>query len=423
MDPQSTTDCLAADAEAIRTALPTDPARRIVTLDILRGVAVLGILIVNIKGWALPVIAMPTPVSFGCDAPVDRWTWMFESVVFEGAMRGLFSLLFGAGFMLFITRLEATGRRACTLHGMRMFWLIVFGLIHGYLLLWPGDILYVYGIAGLALYPLRRLCPRTLIVLSLICMFWLAGIAALQQSHYDALEFGQPPASLIELNREFAPAMQDELDWRRDSYATIFRELVPMTFFIQTWSLVTFDFFDAISFMLLGAALYKANVLTGARSTHWYVRLLIIGYAVGLTVNLLELRRSIASEYLFMEYRGNWLTYDIGRIFMMFGHMAAIILFVKSGALQVLQHALAAVGRMALTNYIMQSIICGLLFYGVGFGLVGRVSRFETMFVVAGIWVVQLVGSSLWLRSFRFGPLEWLWRTLTYRHPAAMRRD
>jgi uncharacterized protein len=150
--------------------------------------------------------------------------------------------------------------------------------------------------------------------------------------------------------------------------------------------------------------------------------MMLIGYPIGLAVNYYEFNILVEGEFLPLPFQRSMLTYQYGRIFMMMGHIGLIMIFCKLNLLGWLKTSLAAVGRMALTNYVMHSIICAVIFYGFGFGLFGELQRYELYYVVGGIWLFQLITSPIWLQYFRFGPLEWLWRSLTYNKLQPMRK-
>jgi len=166
--------------------------------------------------------------------------------------------------------------------------------------------------------------------------------------------------------------------------------------------------------MLIGMALLKNGILKAAKSSRFYLVMGVIGYGVGLITNYLESDYIMTHEFSILSFYWTEITYDLGRVSTTLGHISLIMLFIKSGVLKFLQKALAAVGQMALTNYIMQTIICNTIFLGPGFGMYGKLQRYELYYIVFGIWVLQLIISPLWLSSFRFGPLEWVWRSLTY---------
>jgi uncharacterized protein len=147
-----------------------------------------------------------------------------------------------------------------------------------------------------------------------------------------------------------------------------------------------------------------------------------IGYAVGLAINYYELRIVLDDNFSFLSFRKSEITYYWGRIFIAMGHVGLIMLFCKSGIFNGLKSAIAAVGKMALTNYIMHSLICMIVFTGVGFSLFGKLQRYELLYVVFSIWIFQLILSPIWLRYFHYGPMEWLWRNLSYLKVHAIRK-
>jgi uncharacterized protein len=172
--------------------------------------------------------------------------------------------------------------------------------------------------------------------------------------------------------------------------------------------------------MLIGMALFRLGVLTLERSTRLYLAMLVVGYGVGLTVNYLETRWVLDHQFSAIAFAQANMSYDLGRLAMTVGHLGALLLFVRSGVLPWLRRSLAAVGQMAVTNYLAQSIICGTVFIGLGY--FNRLERYELYYVVFAVWIVQLLWSPLWLRYFRFGPVEWLWRYLTYMKRPPFRR-
>jgi uncharacterized protein len=423
---------------------PVPAARRIETLDVLRGVAVLGILMMNIPGFAMAFEGVADPFEAAGSSTWDQVTFIGSDVLFEGTMRGLFSLLFGAGVVLLTSRIEqrAGTSAARRIYYRRNIWLIVFGLVHAYLLLWVGDILFVYGVVALVLYPLRNLKPRTLIVLG-VAVLALQLIPALLghrdtlQQHADFLEAerliaaGQPvPPELSQAHDEWMKGLHGnpeetarEIQAMRSGYITILREAAPKNFESQTIEMIKWNLWDAGGMMLIGMGLMKLGVLSGLRTRRFYVSMMAIGYATGISVNSAEgwifLQSHLQDDPLLERY--SWYTYDLARVPMTLGHVGLVVLLVQSGRRARLLAALAAVGRMALTNYIGQTVICSLLFYGFGFGLFARLSHSRVMLVMVGIWLVQIMFSVTWLQQFRHGPLEWLWRSLTYMKMQPMR--
>jgi len=168
-------------------------------------------------------------------------------------------------------------------------------------------------------------------------------------------------------------------------------------------------------------ALFRMGVLTLERPAKLYWAMLIGGYAVGLTVNILETRWIIDHQFSAIAFAEANISYDLGRLAMTIGHLGALLLFLRSGALSWLRRAFAAVGQMAVTNYLTHSLVCLILF--TGFGWFGQLERHQLYYVVLAIWAAQLAISPIWLKHFRFGPVEWLWRSLTYAKRQPMRRS
>ncbi len=415
---------------------PVRAGYRIASIDTLRGVALLGILIMNIVSFGLVGSAFSNPVPDAALTGVNFFTYVSVEVLFEGSMRAIFSMLFGAGVILFTTRTDGSAAAAeiADLYYRRTMLLILFGLCDAFLLLWTGDILYIYGIVGLFLFPLRnvtasRLLSAALLMLVLYAtaeLFRLQRFTDMQAEAAEAQTLLADDRELDDEQQEAIDAWQEELEairpkqsdideelaMRRSGYFTLLAGQASEVVEYQAVSVRSYNFWDALITMVLGMALYKYRVFDASRSYRFYTLMTFLGFAIGLPVNAWEVYRFAASNYdIFSTIMP---TYDIGRLGCAFGYVGLVMLFCKSGILSGLRVSLAAVGRMALTNYLTHSILCALIFTGVGFGLVGELQRYQLYYVVAGIWLVQLIVSPLWLRHYRFGPAEWLWRSLTY---------
>jgi uncharacterized protein len=418
---------------------------RIGMLDTMRGIAVLGILMMNITGFGLPY-AYDDPTVWGGNSAVDLAVWRVMALFFEGTMRGLFTLLFGASALLFLQRhgARAGDPRPTDLYFRRTLWLIVFGLVNGYVLLWSGDVLFYYGFAGLALYVFRNLSPRRLLLLATVFMALQTSVSVgewldfhetqtLAQAANERLAAGQPLVdgdqealdAYAAVQAEFRPARENLEAYVanvRDSYASAFAVLRGDTWFMQTVFFFRHGIVECFGMMLLGMALLKWGVLTDARPTRVYLAMLIVGYAVGLSVNVSEIRELEGDGFSPQAMMNALLTYDLGRIPMTLGHLGLIAIICRTPWLTSASRVFAAVGQMALTNYLTQSLLCLMIFSGAGLAWYGQLARHELYYVVAGIWVLQLIWSPLWLRHFRHGPAEWLWRSLTYWRWQPMRR-
>jgi uncharacterized protein len=420
-------------------------ADRLDSLDLLRGIAVLGILLMNIVGFGLP-LAYSDPTVAGGSTGANLWAWLLQVLFFEGTMRGLFTLLFGAGVVLFTSRAERSRPgEAADLHVRRMLWLVAFGFVNSHLLLWTGDILYEYGLVGLVLYAFRKARPRTLLVIAALI---LAGLMLRGGLEYQGLHTLRAEAASIRTAEQRGATLDDAQRETLEEWDEAWAQLSPPAEkidatvaamrggFASAWTQVTGEilhyrtkFFyeygapEDLATMLLGVALFGYGALQGAWSRRQYLQLMLAGYGVGLTVNGFEAWWTLHHDWDPIETQFGWLvTYELGRVPTTLGHVGLVLLAWKSGWLQGAARRLAATGRMAFTNYLTQSVICTLLFTGVGFGLYGRLERHELYYVVAGIWLLQLAWSPWWLARFQQGPLEWLWRTLTYRERQPFRR-
>jgi uncharacterized protein len=422
----------------VQADAPVAVSARIASLDILRGVALLGVLLLNILGFGMASAGYFHPlVGLGKNPELNYAVWGIMNLFFEGSMRGLFSLLFGAGIVLFATGFGTRSgkEKGAFLHYKRTFFLLLFGMFDSFVLLWTGDILILYAMAGALLYPLRNARPKTLLILSatvLLCtsiLFAVSGVIVEEGRDAAARIDADPSAEHSPEERELAAlwtgsenqftynesAIEEELDIRRGSYIEIAdysakKVIDSLLFFTPVYML-----WDCVGMMLLGMGLYRMGVLSAQRSKKNYLQLAIGGFALGLAVNGFELFQAIDSDFDAIVVSGYFQgTYQLGRVAMSMGWLGLIMLFCQGEIWSGLKNRLAAVGRMALSNYLLHSLICLVLFTGAGFGLIGVFERWELYVIVLLIWMVQLALSPWWLKRYSFGPAEWLWRSLTY---------
>jgi uncharacterized protein len=423
-------------------AEPVSEAQRLKLIDALRGVALLGILLMNIPGFAMPQYSSesyrsdPSNINFCVSTVIG--------VLFEGKMRALFGMIFGAGVMLFISKKLQTGRPVTFLFYRRMFWLVIFGLIHAHLILWVGDIVYLYGICGMILYLFRNMNPRYLVlIVFLMAMTDFAANTGLYQwarakriayveaknAETEGKTLSEEQEKAIEewreLEKSFIPNRADAEENTRkmkSDYATVASYIRPLAFKLQTLFLPV-EVWDSLALMMLGLALYRWGFLSGRWENRHYWLVMVIGYGIGLPLVIYSRYHSILHrpnieailarmEAVPIEWTG--LIYPFQRILIVMAHVSAIILLYKAGFMQGLFRRLEAVGQMAFTNYIMHSVICTFFFFGYGLSYFGELEYYQLYFVVAAIWIFQLIVSPLWLQFFLYGPLEWLWRSLTY---------
>jgi uncharacterized protein len=423
-------------------AAPVSEALRLRLIDALRGVALLGILLMNIPSFAMPDYFSE---SFRSDPTnINFWVSAVISVVFEGKMRALFGMIFGAGVLLFVSKKEQAGKSVTGLFYRRMLWLVLFGLFHAHVILWVGDILYLYGVCGMIVYLFRKVKPIYLVLgVPLVAVVdFTAGTLFYQHIRAERIAYveasaaaaaGQPltesqKAALAkwrELETSFLPNREDAKENTRkmkSGYTTVASRIRPLAWKIETIFL-PFSIWDSLALMFLGMALYQWGFLSGKWSSRDYAKVMAIGYGLGLPLVIYSF------YYHYLHYPNHeaflrrletvpmeWinLIYPFQRILLVMAHVAALILLYKSQIAQTLFHCLEAVGQMAFTNYILHSVICTLFFFGYGLNYFAELEYYQIYFVVLAIWIVQLIVSPLWLRLFHFGPLEWLWRSLTY---------
>ncbi|MCD2322629.1 DUF418 domain-containing protein [Sphingomonas sp. IC-56] len=411
---------------------PASPASiRLDSLDIIRGVAVLGILLLNIVGFAMPGAAYENPRTYGGWHGADLLAWAVNFVLFDGKMRGLFSFLFGASMLLVIERAEAGGRDPARVHYARMGWLLVFGLAHLWLV-WDGDILAHYGLVGMIAYPLRRLPTERLIVLGLLlavaatAMFALVPLQVwtVQQAGAAAAEVQAHARQLQSFNDTFGTpspqAIAQELAQYRAGYADILRARFAEN---ATMPFAMLFFFgpETLAYMLLGMAAFRSGLLTGAWPRHRYRVWLVRCWSVALPAYGALAGWLIVTGFALLPVAVASLALSAPlRLLMIVGWICLLQLAARSGGRLTVR--LAAAGRMAFTNYLLTSLICTTIFYGYGLGWFGQLSRWQLYPIVVGVWAVILLWSKPCLDHFRFGPFEWLWRSLVGRNLQPMRR-
>lgn len=424
---------------------PVTGAERIGSLDVLRGVALLGILLMNITGFGLQFWAYDDPTVQGGSTGYNLYVWIMNNMFFEGTMRAMFSMLFGVGMVLMTSRMisKGGGIEVADIYYRRTIWLLLFGIIHGYLILWVGDILYAYGLFGLFLFPFRNTSPKKLILAAGILTLIGISLTSYDYNHkmkyleqYNLARSYENEADVPEdvkkgkeaweaLLAEMKPSekqIQETTESMHKGYFDLVLFLAPVNRMIQ--SIFNYDYnpWDILAMMLLGIALYKLRVITAELSFKTYLIIMALGYGIGLSVNYYETMLILNNEFSIESFHKARLTYPVGRIAVSFGHIGLVMIFCKLNIILFLKRSLAAVGRMALTNYIMHSVICAIIFTGVGFSMFGKMQRYELYHVVISIWIFQLILSPIWLKYFRFGPLEWVWRSITYKKRQPFKR-
>jgi uncharacterized protein len=400
----------------------TGAASRIATLDIIRGVAVMGILTMNIVAFAMPEAAYMNPAAYGAHNAADYATWAMNFVLFDGKMRGLFSFLFGASTLLVIERATAAGENPARVHFSRMAWLFVFGMAHLYLIWW-GDILQHYAVMGAITFFFRKMPVEKLLALAVcLIVFEFVLLASvpfqLMSVRSDVLAL-HPAAGAIQAYQQFRASygrpgmafLAQDLGIHRSGYWTIVTAGLPDA---QTTPIQTFLSVgpETLAYMLLGMAGLKSGFLTGEWSREHYRHWAKLGFLIGVPIYaLLALFVAARGFSMIAVIEGALIVPVLVRPVMIVGWASLIILLARPGG--ALSARIAAAGRMAFSNYLLTSLLCTSLFYGYGLGWYGHFSRAAVYPIVVAIWLLMLLWSRPWLAHFRYGPLEWLWRSLS----------
>lgn len=403
---------------------------RITTLDAIRGAAVLGILLMNIVDLAMPGYAYYDPYYYGGAEGVNFATWAINYALFDGKMRGLFTMIFGASTVLIAERALSSGESPARIHYSRMFWLLVFGMIHVWFI-WYGDILVLYSIAGMIAFIAWRWSVRTLIATGIVLLTLKLILAAWTYTGLRGLEqaASQPdaPAAVIQewqtLKETMAfPPPQTQLDGYRGTYIDAFKARAPITMYILTEA-HPLAMTDTLALIAFGMALFRLGFFSGAWSMRTYRRIALWGLTICVPLHIPLILWNDADRFSPITlHLTEALHLSLLRPWLVLSHASLIVLFMHSGAARWLADRLIAVGRMAFTNYIAMSVICVLIFHGYGLGWYGELERWQCYLIVPLIWAALLLWSKPWLERHAYGPLEWLWRALTRGHRPALAR-
>jgi uncharacterized protein len=418
--------------------------QRIAALDVLRGFALLGILVLNIDDFSGPEALHDIPVGLakaafvGWHAHLDLAILSIKWLFFEGKMRAMFGMLFGAGCVLLTQRIERRKPEAAAdIFLRRSMWLALFGLIHG-TLIWSGDILLDYSLnALLVIYPLRHVAAKKLIVVGLAISL-LGGTLGVANFSYDpsalhdsrlqeqataALRMGKAPtaeqqaaltAAAARETKDRAQVAERVALAHRGYWAVLPQQAGGFIDFV--FALFRTGWMAEITGMLIfGMGLYKTGFLSGRGSSRLYATTAVLGYAVSAPIVLVGVHQ--ASKQGFSNaaaVKWMFLPYGLQQIPAMIANASVVLLMVRKGWFQAVQRALAAVGRTAFSNYIGTSLLCQFLFVWGPWHLYGTLEYYQQIYVVMGVWALNIIASTLWLRMFAYGPLEWVWRSLTY---------
>ena len=412
------------------TPAPEPGTERIDSLDFIRGLAVMGILAANIAAFGQPLMAVYYPGAFlTAHGPVSDWMWVAQFVLIDGKMRGLFTLLFGAGLYLFMEKAWARGHDV-GLQARRLAWLGVFGLIH-FFLIWRGDILFLYAVAGMVSLAFIRLSAMRQLVLGLTGyliggLFYIATTAPLQMAADGKFEAG---TAMAEYQASLTTYVDEMLVGNARETALIqtgdYLGWVANNVIVEGPALfgnLAFFGLETLPLMLIGMALYRIGFFEGrldpARQARMGWIMLIGGGAASLAIALYIK----AGGFTFYATLAAFSGYAHFPLLLMTLGLAALLVLASRGATGWLGERVKAAGRAAFTNYLGTSIVMMVVFHGWGLGWFGLWSRGELYLVWVAMAVVMLAWSKPWLDRYRYGPLEWLWRCLTYGQRVALKR-
>lgn len=428
---------------------PVRGRARIDVLDVLRGVAILGILFMNIPFMGTNVSSWMSDFRRLSWSAADQVTWATIAIVWEGTQRGLFEFLFGAGILVFTAKAMKPDDPVLVadLYYRRNLLLVAFGIIDIFLIAWVGDILLAYGLTALLLFPFRKTPPKVLLAMglafaALMAVGWPGGggvigyqerIAKIEKVEVlearrgegaklsvedtKALQEWQEKRDAHDLSKPPGKEAQGMIDAERKA-----REGAPYTYVMFAWFVwnkvfgdgngLFFTVLEAASGMCLGMALFKWGVIQGARSMRFYAGMAVVAYAVGCGLRAWD----VMQVFRFTPWpTSGMITAEFSRLMVTLGHVGLFNLAMKTGAGRAMLAPFKAVGRTAFSIYILTSVVTlWFVFAPWGLGLWDRLGWTELAAAAAVIDVVMLVLANLWLRFFVSGPLEWVWRSLVY---------
>lgn len=401
-----------------RTLLhPVEPNKRVLSIDVLKGFAILGILTVTIQSYSLTFAEQynPTAHEGGALEGYNLWLWFLSHVFAEKKFLAVFAMLFGASIMMLSNKAKKEHLRSGDLQSRRFSWLLIIGLLHAYLL-WYGDVLLFFAICGFFMFIFRSKKSRVLFRLGII--FLLVGSLASFILGYS-IPFWEP-GQLEELEqRVWSPShelVSQEMEYYRSNWERQMLIRGPQAFRSQTTTFLTDTFWRISGLILLGMAFFKKRVFSLKQTRKYYRKMIAYGLGLGLPLVLVGVLLNFHYDwdfefgFFYLSQFNYW-----GSVLMAIGYIGIVMLLVRmSSPKNQFVFRLSQVGQMSLTHYIMQSIICGFIFYGHGLGYFADLDRPLLYIIVLIIWAFQILFSALWLRYFRYGPFEWLWKSLSY---------
>ena len=401
---------------------------RIESIDILRGFALLGILIMNISSFAMPSMAYFSPVVYDIN-PLNHIIYSITHIIADQKFMAIFSMLFGASTILFINSVKKREKSPLLLFYSRNFWLLILGLIHSSYL-WYGDILFIYALCAFLLFFFKNITPKKQFILG--CLIYLIPTFSNYATYeYVIDDLGQAEKDVI--IKHWNPSdetLKQELDAYRGSYKK------QVQYRAQMWSSseynegnpsggigagiiglsILIDLFSrSFGMMLIGMACFSWGVFSNALTKSFYNKLIIYGLGIGLPVSIIGLffNYSFDWNWKYIQFLGRSPN-NLATPLIAFGYIGIIMLWIRKGSFINLQEKLRTIGKTALTAYLIQTVIATFIFYGIGLGLFGYVNRAYQLLIMFFIWFVLLKFCPIWVNKYHYGPIEWIWRMLTH---------
>lgn len=394
---------------------------RVASLDLLRGVAILGILPMNIVAFGMIAMAYQNPTAMGPTDPASMWAWRITHLLFDQRFMTIFCVMFGAGIALLGERPTRPGVSPAERHYRRMAWLLAIGMVHAYGI-WYGDILANYAVCAMIIWPLRRLASA-----------WLCTIAAallmvppLMMGALSLLLGFVPEDMLPKIMATWTPppeAVTEEIAAMRGGWLQQMPVRAANAALMQFGIFFMWSLWRTTALMMLGIVLYRSGFLSALWRTRTYALLAILATAVGLSLTGVGIVLAERVEFTGVSMITTWMNWNyFGSLFGALGWASAIMLLAHAARPAWLLGPLEAVGRTSLSNYLLQSLICTLIFYGHGLGWFGHLDRVQLWGVVLAVWALQITLTLLWLRIASVGPVEWAWRSLAAWTPLPLLR-
>ena len=400
---------------------------RIESIDVLRGFALLGILIMNISSFAMPSMAYFSPVVYDIN-PLNHIIYSITHIIADQKFMAIFSMLFGASTILFINSVKKRGKSPFLLFYSRNFWLLILGWIHSSYL-WYGDILFIYALCAFLLFFFKNITPKKQFILG--CLIYLIPTFSNYATYEYVIDYLDQAEKDV-IIKHWNPSnevLQQELDAYRGSYEKQVQHREQM------WSSnnenndssgdigggilglsILIDLFSrSFGMMLIGMACFSWGVFSNALTKSFYKKLMIYGLGIGLPLSMIGLffNYSFDWDWKYIQFLGRSPN-NIATPLIAFGYIGIIMLWIRKGIFRNLQEKLRTIGKTALTAYLIQTVIATFIFYGIGLGLFGYVNRAYQLAIMFLIWFVLLILCPRWLSKYQFGPVEWIWRMLTH---------